>query len=77
MPHAFEGSDLTYYNLLTGDWSAGSPDCFLYEIAHKYFMKQREIYREIIDGMGEDCDIIFIDEYLAITHAIITYEARR
>lgn len=69
------GFELTYYKLLAGEWSTTGSygDDSLYTTAVDHFIKQIPIYREIIDGMGDDCDMVFIDEYLMMISALLTY----
>lgn len=70
------GFELTYYKLLAGEWSTTGEygEDSLYRTAANYFISQVPVYREIIDGMGDDCEQVFIDEYLMIMAALLKYE---
>ena len=70
-----DGFELTYYKLLTGEWSTTGPygEDSLYSTAVIYFIKQIPIYREIIDVMGDECEIDLIDDYLMMLHALFIY----
>jgi hypothetical protein len=74
----FDGYEKTYYNLLIGEWHTSGPygDDSLYQTALNYFIKQIPIYREIIDGMGNECEMCFIEEYLMMLNAVFTYYYR-
>lgn len=70
-----DGFALTYYKLLTGEFHTSGQygEDFLYRDAVKWFCEQVPIYRIIIDEMGDECDIEWIDEYLMMMNALLIY----
>lgn len=70
-----DGFALTYYKLLVGECYTSGPygEDFLYGDAVKWFCEQVPIYRMIIDEMGDECEIEWIDEYVQMMHALLTY----
>lgn len=73
-----DGFALTYYKLLTGECYTSGPygEDFLYRDAVEWFCKQVPIYRTIIDEIGDECEIEWIDEYMQIMNALMTYYYR-